>query len=236
MTHEPVLLIFDVDGTLCHTGGLGRVAFDSAFLELYGIEDAADGVRPHGRTDQWIFREIVRLQNIELVDFQSQYLTFIECYETHFERLIKTWDKAYLFTGVMTLLEKLDAESNIYLALGTGNVDHVAFMKLGKLGIDHFFPIGGFGSDSENRTEILKIAHLRSNQHYGITFMKENCWVIGDTHLDIINGRESGAQTIAVATGGSDIKELKLYNPTALFEDFNDWKRFFDIILNFNEV
>ena len=52
------LLLFDIDGTLVLTGGAGVRALNRAFQQVVGIENAMSGIRPHGKTDPAIVREI----------------------------------------------------------------------------------------------------------------------------------------------------------------------------------
>lgn len=221
-----ILLIFDVDGTLCNTAGLGRKAFELAFEDVYAIANAAEGIRPHGRTDMWIFREILIRHNRSHNDFGNKYSRFIVRYLFYLRQEIENWQVCNLMPGVEQLLEHLHCQNNVYLALGTGNEREAAYIKLDKLNVGHYFPVGGFGSDCIDRTEIIKIAQSKSCEHYQIDFKPDNTWVIGDTPFDIICGKKNGFNTIAVATGGIDIEELKRRHASVLLEDLSDMNRF----------
>ena len=59
----------------------------------------------------------------------------------------------------------------------------------------------------------------------------DSIYVIGDTPRDILCGKEAGARTVAVATGGSDMEELGNYEPDHLFEDFSSTKSVVQIFL-----
>ncbi len=225
-----MLLIFDVDGTLCNTFGLGRRAFELAFEDVYKIANAAEGIRPHGRTDMWIFKQILINHNQPVEDFQNHYQKFISLYLRYLKDEILNWKVCRLLPGVDKLLECLHHEPNAYLALGTGNEKEAAYIKLNKLNVGQYFQTGGFGSDSIDRAEILRIAKQRACKHYDIEFSSEHVWVIGDTPLDIENGRKMGANTLAVATGGIDIDELKQHNSSALVEDLSDLDEFLNIV------
>ena len=52
------LLLFDIDGTLILTGGAATRAVNRALNKIYGIDNAMDGIRPEGKTDPAILREI----------------------------------------------------------------------------------------------------------------------------------------------------------------------------------
>ncbi|MFQ5788365.1 MAG: HAD family hydrolase [Thermodesulfobacteriota bacterium] len=52
------LLLFDIDGTLIHSGGAATRAFNRAFEKIYGVQNAMDGIRADGNTDPLILREM----------------------------------------------------------------------------------------------------------------------------------------------------------------------------------
>lgn len=230
MTGSEVLLIFDIDGTLTDSFGLTRVAFELAINEMYSVSDSTRGIKPFGKTDQQIFREILINNNLPTNDFHKQFERLSELTAIYLEEKLRESEKPHLHKGIRSLLERISSENSLYLALGTGNIRRNAYIKLERHGVAHLFPIGGFGSDSENRDLIIETAFRRARDHYQIKFNKNNTWIIGDTPVDIECGRNLGAATIGVATGTYSIEELKKYNPTAVFSDLSDQDKFFKLI------
>src|SRR5262245_39366801 len=53
---EPLVVLFDVDGTLITTGGAGAVAWRRAFEELYGIPVDIGAFADNGMTDPEVGR------------------------------------------------------------------------------------------------------------------------------------------------------------------------------------
>ncbi|MEF9476226.1 MAG: hypothetical protein L0958_06025 [Candidatus Mariimomonas ferrooxydans] len=51
------LILFDIDGTLVHTGGAGTLSMNKAFFERFGIQDAFKNILMAGKTDRQIMRE-----------------------------------------------------------------------------------------------------------------------------------------------------------------------------------
>jgi phosphoglycolate phosphatase-like HAD superfamily hydrolase len=229
---QPALLIFDVDGTLTYSAGLTRVAYDQAMQEIYGLSNATDGVRPQGRTDPAIFRDLLRRNNLSEEGFQEQLERFMARFLDRFEPLIAATDKARLQPGIREVLTAAADHPDIFLALGTGNFQRGANLKLKVHGIDHYFPVGGFGSDHEDRTEMIRIAHRRSEQHYGKSFALGWTWVIGDTPFDVAAGRGIGARTVAVATGDYTLEQLAESHPDLLYSDLSNTAGFIRAILN----
>jgi len=215
---------------LTYSGGLARGAFEAAVGEIYGITGSTAGINPAGRTDRDILREILVRWNLPQEPFDDLFERFAALYVPHLYRVLFESDRPRLNPGVMELLDLLAATPDVYLAIGTGNIERGARIKLKRVGIDHFFPVGGFCTDSESRPAILSAAFANSSVYYDHPFAPADTWVIGDTPLDIQSGKAIGANTIGVATGGIPYAELERQRPTALFTDLTDIPRFLETI------
>jgi len=123
--------------------------------------------------------------------------------------------------GVPELLEALSRIPRIGLGLATGNLEDGAYIKLRRAGLGSYFSFGGFGSDSENRTEVVLAAIRRAGEHLKEEVPLDTVYVIGDTPRDIVHAKEAGVRTVAVATGSSDAEELSRYDPDYLFKDLS---------------
>ncbi|MBV9080763.1 MAG: HAD hydrolase-like protein, partial [Elusimicrobia bacterium] len=115
--------------------------------------------------------------------------------------------------GVHEILEHLRPRADAVLALGTGNLERGARIKLAPYRLNEFFPIGGFGSDSEDRPELLRIGHRRAESAAGERIPAERVYVIGDTILDVSAARAAGYRAVAVASGGSTYEQLVAVKP-----------------------
>ena len=231
VTNPPILLIFDIDGTLTDSAGMSRVAYEIAVDKIYRIKKSARGIKADGKTDPLIFFDILQRNGVAYNDPEFEFERFSEVYIQNLGRLLFESDKPKLQPGVKVLLSGLSDHKNIYLALGTGNVEMGAYLKLKRHGIEQLFPVGGFGSDSVERSEIISIAFRRAQHYYHIPFPMRDTWVIGDTPYDIFAGNSLGANTMAVATGSYSIGELEGFKPTAIMGDLSDFKRFKRIIM-----
>lgn len=219
------VLLFDIDATLLLSGNAGGRALNRTFFELYGIPGAFDIVRPHGKTDPMIFREMLaawmpdRPPERELEKIAERYLEYLE-------EELDTSPGFRVMPGVKPLLEALAGEPTLALGLATGNLERGAWLKLRRGGLDGFFRFGGFGSDAEDRAELVRIAVVRAENHLGRRVVPaQDVYVIGDTDRDIRCGREAGTRTVAVATGPSGPEELARHGPDHVFRDFSDVKR-----------
>lgn len=219
------LFIFDIDGTLASFGGITGKAFNRTFQELHGQPGPWGKVLPHGRTDRMILRECFAVAGVD-GDFDVHFRIFIESYLCNLREAFQTTTGARVLPGVIELLNRLDADSSAFLALGTGNVERAARMKLEHVGLNPFFPVGGFGDDAEERKEAIADAVRNATLHYQRSFAPELSWVIGDTPYDIEAGRALGLRTLAVATGGlHTIDDLRYAAPDVVLENLSDTER-----------
>lgn len=214
------LFLFDLDGTLVSTGGAGLRALDRAFLELFGVSNSTKKINPSGKTDPAIFREMIRLYlNRDMVsrdfdDLSTRYLSYLQS-EMDKSRQAKA------LTGVIEFLDHLVERKDILMALGTGNLEKGARIKLEPLELNRYFSLGGFGSDAEERADVLQAGRRRAEETTARKFDKESVYVIGDTILDVAAARRAGFQAVAVASGGSSMEVLAQSKPDYLWPDMH---------------
>lgn len=224
-----VFLLFDIDGTLIHSGGAGARALERAFYSLYGIKNAMEGITPHGKTDPVIVEEIF-IKKLGINPDEDSIQEVLNLYLQYLEEEVQTSPRYKVIEGVKETLSEISKSRNILQGLATGNIEKGAYIKLRRGGLHHFFRFGGFGSDSKNRTEILKVAYKRGIELAGIKPLK--VFVIGDTPLDIIAAKEAGFCSIAVATSIYDIHTLRSYYPDKSFNNIMELYEFLKTLRN----
>ncbi len=219
------LLLFDIDGTLIMAGNAPRQAIIKTFQGLYGTDGSIDDISFMGRTDPAILQDVAKrllgrtLQDNELARVAERYLTLLP---GELRRL-----KSFrLMPGVDRLLPLLAAMEDVILGLETGNLEPAAYMKLKLGGIDGQFTVGGFGSDSDDRTEIVSIGIKRARQSSHEPIPEENIFLIGDSPYDIAAGRDLGINTLAVGTGYAEPEVLLAESPSCLLPDLSDTDHF----------
>ena len=215
-TIQKRLLLFDIDGTLIHSGGAGVQALKVAFKERFGIVDDLHGIEIAGMTDSGIVVNILNKHKIPSTN--ENVSAFLDSY-VHFLSLELPQRKGNLLPGVLQLLEKLKSRPHLVLALLTGNVSRGARLKLEHYGVWHFFEFGAFADDHRDRNQLGRFARARAKEKHGCEFAASEIDVIGDTPRDIACGKALGARTIAVATGTWSRDELAKYEPDFLIDD-----------------
>jgi len=214
------LVLFDIDGTLLHTGGVGIKAFGRAFSSEFGIHDGTERLKFSGRTDVSLVREFFNLHNIDPT--ADHFERFFAVYLKWLRELI-TDCKGGACTGVIEFhkaLEEAVPEPPL-IGLLTGNIKEGARVKLERFRLWEKFRFGGFADDNEHRDQIAAVAHQRGSEIFGRPLRGEEVLVIGDTPLDIRCGRAIGAKVLAVATGGATLDELLEHKPDWAVQDLS---------------
>lgn len=202
------LLIFDIDGTLLLNGPVTGQGFLAAFREVVGREPASAGVKFHGRTDRGIFRALLGENGWHDDHYESLFARFAEAFTRRMHAEYPTAEGPYTLPGAPELVARLGARADAALALGTGNIREIAYLKLRRFGLAHHFPAGGFGGEHELRADMVRAAIAEARLHYDAEFDPSHCWVIGDTIHDIEAARSAGCRVLAVATGPHDAEAL----------------------------
>ncbi len=202
------VLLFDIDQTLINTGGAGLRGLDRACLKLFGLQNAMEGISPHGKTDPAIVREIVRRKLGSETPTNTDIATILDSYISFLKEEVHTSATYRVLPGVQTLLDQLAARGDVLVGLATGNIELGARIKLERGGLNPYFSFGGFGSDAEDRTELVRKAAEKAAHKNGGFIVPSNIFVIGDTPLDIDAGNRAGFKTVGVATGSYSVEQL----------------------------
>jgi phosphoglycolate phosphatase-like HAD superfamily hydrolase len=222
------LLLWDIDGTILHTGKAGETALGRAMEKLYGINRGLQGLEIAGRTDKWIVEQLLGRDGKpngleEVAQFLDVYVELLA------EELPRR--NGGLHPGVLGILEEAHKRAELVQALLTGNIEKGARLKLTRYGVNHFFDFGAFADDSSIRNELGPHAKRRAEEKHGEDFPPERIFVIGDTPHDVACARAIGAKAIAVATGSFTKRQLKDCGADAVFTDLAHPKAFFDLLI-----
>ena len=222
------LLLWDIDGTILHTGKAGETALGRAMEKLYGINRGLQGLEIAGRTDKWIVEQLLGKDGKpngpeEVGQFLDVYVELLA------DELPRR--NGGLHPGVLGILEEAHQRPELVQALLTGNIEKGARLKLTRYGVNHFFDFGAFADDSSIRNELGPHAKRRAEEKHGEDFPPERIFVIGDTPHDVACARAIGAKAIAVATGSFTKRQLKDCGADAVFTDLAHPKAFFDLLI-----
>jgi phosphoglycolate phosphatase-like HAD superfamily hydrolase len=211
------LVLFDVDGTLVHTGRAGSQAFAKTFATEFNARDGIEKIKFAGRTDVNLVREFFGYHNIPATpeNFQRFFTRFVFWLDQ-----MVAQSSGEICRGVPEFLDGLRALPHPpMLGLLTGNIRLGAEIKLRRYELWHHFETGGFADDHEDRNHIAAAALERGRRVLGKNLRPEEIVVVGDTQFDVRCGKFIGAKVLAVATGGAKLDELKRHQPDWAVED-----------------
>lgn len=221
------VILFDIDGTLIHTGGAGRAALDVALEEAFAMKVRHE-VPVSGRTDRGIARDLFLLHGIE--DSQENWDRFRATYLRNLAAIMPR-RQGRILAGVTDLLGRLAACPQARLGLLTGNVREGAKIKLSHFQLHGRFAFGGYGDHHADRNDVAREALGAAERHLGGPAAQCKLWVIGDTLFDIRCARAIGARAAAVATGTETAEALAAEGPDLLLRDMSDADRICEQLL-----
>jgi phosphoglycolate phosphatase len=227
------IVLFDIDGTLLRSGGVGRLSMERALTTVFGSPGSTD-YHYDGKTDRQIVRDLMRREGFSDDEIDAQMGELLGAYVSGLERELASGNRTVLvLDGVVELLDELDRQERVVLGLLTGNIQEGARAKLNAAGIDPArFRVNAFGSDNELRPELPAVAQRRARELLGRDIEGNRLVVIGDTPSDIQCGEAIGARAIGVATGRYSVEQLAKYEPYAVFESLADTQAVLSSIMN----
>src|SRR5436305_6165503 len=200
----PLLILFDIDGTLVPGRPQAhQEALIGALVEVYGIEVGAGenpvaAVEPWGKTDRQIVRDILRPRGFSDAQVDSSL--------TRLEQRACDLHAAAREPSLSTVARDRAAEAlgalrdrGHSLALLTGNLEPIAWQKMEACGLAGFFARGqgGFGSDAESRPDLVRMARERFGSD-GRPHPVEDTLLVGDTPLDVAAAHADGVRCAAI--------------------------------------
>jgi phosphoglycolate phosphatase len=228
---KPALILFDIDGTLLLSGRAGLRAMTRAFQDTFGITDAFRGESFGGRTDSYLVSKALKMAG--LPDTTENHDRFRDIYLPLLAEEIQHPGEGHkgLMPGARELLEALGQHDHLHLALLTGNYREAAEIKLQHFELWDFFEWGAFSDDHHDRNELVPIAKARAETYDIPIEAMERVIVIGDTPHDIECARVAAATSIAVATGGYTMQQLKEAGADAVLQDLSDTERVLTLLI-----
>src|SRR6185503_1577737 len=211
------LVLFDIDGTLVHTGGAGVKAFAKVFQVEFNAHDHLEKLKFAGRTDTSLVREFFSYHDIKPT--KENFDRFFEHYVFWLDHILHH-SKTEACPGIWEFLAALRAlPKPPVIGLLTGNIRLGAEIKLRHFDLWKEFETGAFADDREDRDQIAAVARERGSRILGEPLRGDQVLVIGDTPLDIRCARAIGARVLATATGGAKFEELKKHSPDWAVKD-----------------
>lgn len=216
------LILWDIDGTLIRSGGVGRRVIEEA-AALVGALTEVPTIVMSGKTDPQILRDIFRAAELadEHIDtLLPDALVAAEKALADAEHELRAQGR--VLPGVRPLLERLRDTVGVRQTLLTGNLTANAAVKVGAFGLTELFDaeVGAYGSDHADRLELVPIALERVARFRGETYEPDEVWVVGDTANDLACARAGGVRCLLVSDADGDTEAIAAAD--AAVADFTD--------------
>jgi phosphoglycolate phosphatase-like HAD superfamily hydrolase len=203
-------LIWDIDGTLLNTKGLGATPFCEAFTDHTGKPAVIDKKKLSGFTDFEIALSLMRDAGIKEDIYLAE--NILNSFSVKLEGILAN-NPPELLGDVQHTLEFTETSSDFVNSIGTGNFRAGAIVKLKSAGIYKYFKDSKFHvatSDLWDRDAIINSAADAGQGYLNL--------VIGDSPRDISSARFSNLPVLAVASGQHSVEELTNLKPDFILE------------------
>jgi phosphoglycolate phosphatase len=204
---ERLAILFDIDGTLIVSGGAGAESWRVAFEELYGVPADIGEYTDAGMTDPEVGRRTFE-KVIGREPTPRELARLLARRNVALPKAVAESKDYRVLPGVEELLPRL-CEEGFLLGITTGGVESAAHIKLERAHLNRYFHFGGYGSDSEDRTELTRKAIERGSKVLGRPLQHDEVLVVGDTPLDVEAAHAADVVGVGVATGHYSVEELQ---------------------------
>ena len=213
-------MLWDIDLTLVDYSGLGRRWYADALAEVAGVRLAHLPSFP-GRTERSLAREFLTAHGFEHSDERvDRFFAALTALAEQDRESLPALGRA--LAGAREILTELASREHVVQSLVTGNLPVLANYKLEAFDLHRHidFEIGGYGSLSEHRHDLVEAAITQAESKHATTF--ESVVVIGDTPHDVAAGLHHGTTTVGVATGRYTVEELTASGAHVALPDLSD--------------
>lgn len=204
---DTLAILFDIDGTLINTAGAGAASWRLAFDELYGIPADIGKFTDTGMTDPVVGRKTFEAE-LKREPERKEFTRLMERRNFHLHQTVRESKGYEVLPGVDELLSEL-IDGGYLLGIVTGNVEAAAHIKLHRANLNRFFSFGGYGSDSEERGDLTKIALQRASLVYGEEVERDRAFSVGDTPLDVTGAHAAGIECVGVGSHHYSADQLR---------------------------
>jgi phosphoglycolate phosphatase-like HAD superfamily hydrolase len=219
MPTSPPIVLWDIDGTLMRSPGIGVRAFVRAVESVTGVVWTPQRLDFGGRTDPDI---AARILDAAGVDDPSLVPAVLERLALAYEELADELRAAVVvLPGVEATLRNLEVRGAVQTVV-TGNIRPAAAAKIAAAGLDAHLrmDVGAYGSDHHDRSELVALAIKRLEAADGVVH-RDSVVVVGDTPRDLAAARANGIRCVLVATGTYGIDELSALDADLVVADLS---------------
>lgn len=218
------LVLWDIDGTLIRTGGVGARAIEAGAAAAAALLEVPT-VAMSGKTDPQILREIFSAAEIadeRITELLPRAVAAVERALAAAEVELRRHGSVH--AGVVEVLERLAEVGGFRQTLLTGNLMANAALKLAAFDLTKWLDVevGAYGTDDPDRNALVPVALERVERLRGERYDPSEVWVVGDTANDLACARAGGARCLLVGTGRAGPAAVQHLGADAVLADLGD--------------
>ncbi|MBK1786711.1 haloacid dehalogenase-like hydrolase [Prauserella sp. ASG 168] len=215
-------MLWDIDLTLIELPGIGGSWYTEALATAAGI-DLTEMPKFAGRTELAITSELLTAHGVEPTGALVRHV-WRELISASTRSRPTLSEHGRALPGAADALTALAARDGVVQSLVTGNLPEIAEHKLSAFGLHaHLdFEIGGYGSFSAHRPDLVERAVALAEAKHDTRFAPEAVVVVGDTPHDVESALRHGAMAVGVATGWFGGDELRESGAHLVLDDLSD--------------
>ena len=223
----PLVVLWDIDGTLMRSSGVGVRAFVTAIEEVTGRRWTPERLDFGGRTDPDIAALLLAAVGVE---DPAAVPAVLDAVVRGYAALDADLQAAVrVMPGVVAALDGLaglaaDGAPGTVQTVVTGNLEPVARQKLAaaRLADRLRLDVGAYGSDDHaDRAALVELAVTRVTTA-GTIVDRERVWVVGDTPRDLVAARAAGVRCLLVGTGAHPYEDLASSSADVVLPDLGE--------------
>ena len=209
-------LLWDIDGTLLDTHGIGKNAMTSAIKSYTKLDVDFDHLKFSGLTDHQIIKALLEYANYSPNNMEFAVEKILELYIQNYLIILKE-GKIQEIDNINNILYLSNNQPSIRNWICTGNVFEGAKLKLRSAKLLKYFDEKYFfcSEDISSRQKIVARAKKEALQ------LGYKPIVIGDTIHDIEAAKYEKIFSVAVESSNYPLKKLKNANPDRIL--FKGW-------------
>lgn len=225
------LLLWDIDLTLVDLRGLGRGWYTEALATVTGLA-LREMPALQGRTERAITADVLTAHGLEPTEELTR-----QMWDALVEVCTRTREsfatRGRALPGAADALAAVARHDGAVQSLVTGNLREIAELKLTAFDLHRHIDldIGGYGSLSAHRPDLVAHAVDNATDKHGTAFPPETVVVVGDTPDDVAAARHHGAVAIAVATGHHSTRQLRDAGAHVVLDDLAHTDAVLDAVL-----
>jgi phosphoglycolate phosphatase len=226
---ETKLVISDLDQTLVDLITIHNEVTRTLFRREFGVDARLTDIDFAGKGLPDNFLELAIQKGISESQFKSKKLELLAKYEELFESMIPVEGEKFVLPGAKDLLSELKLDGH-FIVLYTGGSRRIGETVLRITGLDQYFRLCFYATESKNRAEMVQKAIVQAGELAKRVYQGHEVVIIGDSLRDVECGKLFNALTISVTTGFHSRAQLEEKGADFVFASLRDWPAIISVI------